>query len=129
MKLAFSARGPALSSELDPRFGRASYFVVVDTDSGELSAHDDSQNVRAAHGAGVQAAQEIVNFGVAGLITGNIGPDAASVLQAGHVKVYRQTWGTVRDGIEQFKSGRLKELADAAHKGRHPAIAELVSLK
>jgi predicted Fe-Mo cluster-binding NifX family protein len=62
----------ALSSEIDPRFSRASYFVVVDTDTGELSAHDNSENVRAAHGAGVQAAQGIVNFGVEGLITGNI---------------------------------------------------------
>ena len=109
MRIALSARGPALSSELDPRFGRASYFVVVDTDTGELSAHDNSQNVRAAHGAGAHAAQDIVNFGVEGLITGNITPDAASALKAGNVKVYKQTWGTVRDGIERFKSGRLSE--------------------
>ncbi len=128
MKIAFSARGPALSSELDPRFGRASYFVVVDIESGGLSAHDNSQNVRAAHGAGVQAAREIVNFGVAGVITGNIRPDVASVLRAGNVKVYKQTWGTVRDGIEQFKSGRLKELAEATQKGWRPAIDELASL-
>ena len=107
MRIALSARGPALSSELDPRFGRASYFVVVDTDTGELSAHDNSQNVRAAHGAGAHAAQDIVTFGVQGLITGNITPDAASALKAGNVKVYKQTWGTVRDGIERFKSGRL----------------------
>ncbi len=128
MKIAFSARGPALSSELDPCFGRASHFVLVDTESGELSAHDNSQNVRAAQGAGVQAAQEIVNFGVAGVITGNITPDVASVLKAGNVKVYKQTWGTVRNGIEQFKSGRLKELAEAAKEGWHPAIDELASL-
>lgn len=129
MKLAFSARGPALSSELDPRFGRASYFVVVNSESGELSAHDNSQNVRAARGAGVQVAQEIVNLGVAGVLTGSITPNAASVLQAGNVKVYRQTWGTVRDGIEQFKLGRLKELAEAAQQGAHPAIEKLVSLE
>ena len=42
---------------------------------------------------------------------------AAGVLQAGNVKVYKQTWGTVRDAIEQFKSGRLKELADAGNPG------------
>jgi predicted Fe-Mo cluster-binding NifX family protein len=107
VKIAVSARGPALSSELDPRFGRASYFVVVDTDTGKLSSHDNSHNVRVAQGAGAHAAQDIVNFGVEGLITGNISPDAATALKAGKVKVYKQTWGTVRDGIERFKSGRL----------------------
>ncbi len=59
--------------------------------------------------SGALSARAIVNFGVEGLITGNITPDAASVLQAGSVKVYKQTWGTVRDGIEQFESGRLSE--------------------
>jgi predicted Fe-Mo cluster-binding NifX family protein len=96
-----------LSSEIDPRFGKAGYFVVVDTDTEELSAHDNSQNVRAAHGAGAYPAQEIVNCGVEGLITGNITPDAASALKAGNVTVYKQTWGTVRDGIERFKAGQL----------------------
>jgi len=112
MKIAFSARGPALSSELDPRFGRASYLVVADTDSGRLSVHDNSQKARAAHGSDAQAAQDLVKLGVEGVITGNLTPNAASVLQAGNVKVYKQTWGTVRDAIEQFKSGRLRELAD-----------------
>ena len=117
MKIAFSARGPALSSELDPRFGRASYFVVADTDSGELSAHDNWQNVRAAHGADAQAARDLVKLGVEGVITGNLRPNAASVLQAENVKVYKRTWGTVRDAIEQFNSGRLKELAAPGNPG------------
>jgi predicted Fe-Mo cluster-binding NifX family protein len=117
MKIAFTARGRALSSELDPRFGRASYFVVADTDSGELSAHDNWKNVRAAHGADVQAAQDLVKLGVEGVITGNIRPNAASVLRAGNVKVYKQTWGTVRDAIERLKSGRLKQIADIGNPG------------
>jgi predicted Fe-Mo cluster-binding NifX family protein len=106
-----------LSSELDSRFGRASYFVVADTDSGELSAHDNLRNVRSAHGADARAAQDLVELGVEGVITGNIRPNAAGVLRAGNVKVYKQTWGTVRDAIEQLKAGRLKELADAGKPG------------
>ena len=129
MKLALCARGPVLSSELDPRFGRASYFVVVDTDTGKLSAHDNSQNVRAAYGAGVRAAQDIVSFSVEGVITGNIRPDAASALKAGNVKVYKQTWGTVRDGIEQFTSGRLKEFGGPAQKASQPTVEGRVSSK
>jgi predicted Fe-Mo cluster-binding NifX family protein len=109
MRIAVSARGPALSSEIDPGFSRARYFVVVDTDTGELSPHDNSENVRAAQGAGAQTAQSIVTFGVEGLITGNIATDAATALKAGNVKVYKQTWGTVRDAVERFKTGRLLE--------------------
>ena len=97
MRIAVSARGPALSSEIDPRLGRANYFVVVDTDTGELSAH----------GGGAHAAQDIITCGVEGLISGNITADAATALKAGNVQIYKQTWGTVRDGIERFKSGRL----------------------
>ena len=117
MKVAVTSRGSVLSSELDPQFGRARYFVVADTDSGELSAHDNWQNVRAAHGADAQAVQDLLKLGVEGVITGNIRRNAASVLRAGNVKVYKQTWGTVRDAIEQFKSGRVKELADASNPG------------
>jgi len=120
MKIAISARGPVLSSELDPRFGRASYFVVADTESGQLSVHDNSQNVRAAHGAGTRAAQDLANLGVEAVITGNIGPNAAGVLGAADITVYKQTWGTVRDAIEQLKSGRLRESAQAGAPGPGP---------
>ena len=97
-----------MSSELDPRFGRASHFVLVDTESGEYAAHDNTQNVQAAHGAGTQAAQDVINLGANAVITGSIGPKAVAVLEAAKVDVYQQTWGTVRDAIEHLKSGRLK---------------------
>lgn len=112
VRIAVTSTGSGLSSELDSRFGRARYFVVVDVDSGELTAHDNLHNLEAAHGAGIQAAQDVVDLGVEAVITGNLGPKAASALCAGNVKVYRQTWGTVRDAIEQFKSGRLQPLAE-----------------
>ena len=113
MKVAVTSQGSVLSSELDPRFGRAKYFVVVDTESGEFVAHDNGANLEAAHGAGIQAAQDVVNLGAEAVITGNVGPKAATALRAGSVKVYRQTWGTVRDAIEQFKGGRLQDISDA----------------
>jgi predicted Fe-Mo cluster-binding NifX family protein len=113
VKVAVTSQGSVLSSELDPRFGRARYFVVVDTESGEFVAHDNGANLEAAHGAGIQAAQDVVNLGAEAVITGNLGPKAATALRAGNVKVYRQTWGTVRDAIEQFKAGRLQEISDA----------------
>ena len=117
MKVAVTSQGSVLSSELDPRFGRAKYFVVVDTESGEFAAHDNGANLEAAHGAGVQAAQDVVRLGAEAVITGNLGPKAADGLRAGGVKVYRQTWGTVRDAVEQLKQGRLQEISDADAPG------------
>ena len=117
MKVAVTSQGSVLSSEVDPRFGRARYFVVVDTESGEFVAHDNGTNLEAVHGAGVQAAQDVVNLGAEAVITGNLGPKAAAGLRAGNVAVYRQTWGTVRDAIEQFKAGRLPEITDADGPG------------
>jgi len=87
MKIATSARGAVLSSELDPRFGRAACFVVVDTESGQSSVHDNSQNVQAAQGAGIRAAQDLAKLGVEAVVTGSIGPNAAGVLGAANIKV------------------------------------------
>lgn len=112
VKIAVTSTGSVLSSELDSRFGRARYFVVVDVDSGEFTAHDNLDNLEAAHGAGIQAAQNVVDLGVEAVITGNLGPKAAAALRAGNITVYKQSWGTVRDAIEQFKSGRLQQFAD-----------------
>jgi predicted Fe-Mo cluster-binding NifX family protein len=113
MKVAVTARGSVLSSELDPRFGRASHFVLVDTESGEYSAHDNTKNVQAAHGAGTQAAQDVIRLGAEAVITGEVGPKAAAALQAANVSVYRQTWGTVRDAVDHLQSGRLKSLTSS----------------
>ena len=55
----------------------------------------------------------MVRLGAEAVITGNVGPKAAKALWAGNVKIYRLTWGTVRDAIEQFKAGRLEEISDA----------------
>ena len=112
MKIAVTSQGSVLSSELDPRFGRAKFFVVVDTESGEFTAHNNETNLEAAHGAGTQAAQDVVRLGAEAVVTGNVGPKAAKALWAGNVKVYRQTWGTVRDAVEQFKAGRVEEITD-----------------
>ena len=108
MKVAVTAQGPELSSAVDPRFGRAKYFIVVDTESGEFSPHDNAQNLNAVQGAGIQAAQNVVNLKVEAVITGNLGPKAFTALQAGNVKAYLGAGGTVSAAVEQFKAGELE---------------------
>jgi predicted Fe-Mo cluster-binding NifX family protein len=113
MKAAVTSQGVELTSEVDPRFGRAQYFIIVDTESGQFSAHDNATNVNAAQGAGIQAARTVVELGAEAVITGYVGPKAFNALQAGGVKVYPNASGSVAEVVEQFKAGQL-QLADKA---------------
>ena len=108
MKVAVTAQGPDVASEVDPRFGRAKYFIVVDTDTGQFTSHDNTQNLNAVRGAGIQAAQNVVSLGVNAVITGNVGPKAFTTLQASNVKTYTGATGSMSDAVEQLKAGRLE---------------------
>ncbi|NMC20046.1 MAG: dinitrogenase iron-molybdenum cofactor biosynthesis protein [Thermogutta sp.] len=111
MKLAVTAQGRDLDSPVDPRFGRARYFLLIDTETGQVTACDNAQNLNAVQGAGVQAAQTVVRLGAEGVLTGNVGPKAFATLQAGKVAIYPAVTGTVREALEAFRSGRLQPAA------------------
>ena len=117
MKVAITSQGRDMNSAVDSRFGRAKYFIVVDTETGEFSAHDNSQNLNAVQGAGIQAGRNVVALGVEAVITGNTGPRAFATLQAGGVKVYIGATGTVAEAVEQFKAGRLECVSKANVEG------------
>ena len=117
MKIAVTSQGPEMNSTIDPRFGRAKYFVVVDTETGEFSAADNSQNLNALQGAGIQAGRNVVNLGVAAVITGHVGPKAFATLQAGSVEMYTGAQGTVAEAIEQFQAGKLQQANSADVEG------------
>jgi predicted Fe-Mo cluster-binding NifX family protein len=117
MKLAVTSQGNNLQSPLDLRFGRAKYFIVVDTETGAFSAVDNAVNLNAAQGAGIQAGKRVAELGVNALITGHVGPKAFSTLQAAGVKIHIGTAGTVAEAIEQFKAGKLKAAGPADVEG------------
>jgi len=117
MIVAVTAQGKDLDSEVDPRFGRARYFVVVDTDTEKISVHDNEQNLNAPQGAGIQAARNVKNLKVAKLVTGNIGPKAYDVLTAGGIEIYIGAGGTVRDALAQMKAGKLSRAGGANVEG------------
>jgi len=117
MKIAVTAMGERLTDSVDPRFGRAKVFVVVDTETNEHSAHDNSQNLNAMQGAGIQAAQNVAELGVEAVATGNVGPKAFSTLNAAGIKVYLGATGTVNDAIEQLKAGKLQSTSEANVEG------------
>jgi predicted Fe-Mo cluster-binding NifX family protein len=117
MKLAVSSQSGSLQSPLDPRFGRAKYFILLDTETGAFSAVDNSVNLNAAQGAGIQAARRVVELGADALITGHVGPKAFSTLQAGGIRIYAGASGTVAEAIEQFKAGKLEAASSADVEG------------
>lgn len=119
MKICVSATGRDLHAQVDPRFGRCQYFVFVDSDTMAFEAMPNDA-IAAAGGAGIQAAQAVVNKGVDVLISGNIGPNAFQVLSAAGVKVVTGAYGTVKEAVELYKSGTLRETGAssvAAHAG------------
>jgi predicted Fe-Mo cluster-binding NifX family protein len=111
MKICVSASSGSLDANVDLRFGRCPYFVVVDSETLEFTVvSNDSTN--AAHGAGIQAAQTVANMGVKVVITGNVGPNAFNVLSATGIKIVTGASGSVRDAVEKYKSGQLKEVGN-----------------
>jgi len=117
MRIAVTSQGRETTSPVDPRFGRAKYFAVVDTESGEWSVADNTQNLNALQGAGIQAGKNVVDLNVQAVITGHVGPKAFATLQAGGVRIYTGADGTVADAVEQFQAGQLEETAAADVEG------------
>ncbi len=113
MKLAITSTGKGLDADLDPRFGRAAYFIVIDPDTLIFEAVENRQNLNLAQGAGIQAGKTIADQKVDVLITGHCGPKAFKVLQTAGVKIMTGAHGRVKDAIEQFKVGALQPAAEA----------------
>ncbi len=108
MKIALTATGTDLSSQLDPRFGRAARFLVVDTDDMSVQVLENDGNRNLPRGAGIQAAAAVAQSGARVLITGNCGPKAFEVLRQAGIDVVTGAAGKISDLIEQYGSGRLR---------------------
>jgi len=107
MKIAVSATAPHLDADLDPRFGRCQYLLVVDSESMEFEALENPA-VMAPGGAGMQAAELVANKGVDAVITGNCGPNAYQVLSAAGIDAFVGASGSVREAVEAYRRGDLR---------------------
>nr|QNO53305.1 hypothetical protein AFNPGKIM_00001 [Methanosarcinales archaeon ANME-1 ERB6] len=119
MKMCVTATAGDLNAQVDPRFGRCQYLVFIDSDTMAFEAMAN-EAIAAPGGAGIQAAQTVVNKGVNVLISGNIGPNAFQVLSTADVKIATGAYGTVKEAVEMYKSGKLGETGAstvAAHAG------------
>lgn len=103
MKIAVTSQGQTLDSQLDPRFGRAAYILIIDTENLEFEAFDNADNKNAFKGAGIQAAAMISDKDAQVLLTGFCGPNAFETLNTAGIKVVSDQSGRVIDVVQNFK--------------------------
>ena len=113
MKIAFTSKGPAWDSEIDPRFGRTRYLLVFDEETKELTSFDNQAVEDEAHGAGTKTSQKLFDLGADVLITGNgPGNTARSVLETSNVKIHTGAGDmTVREAYDAYRSNKLTEFS------------------
>jgi len=117
MKIAVTSKGKEIESETDKRFGRAYGFIIFDTEKNDFSFVNNTQNLEASQGAGIQAAQIISEQDADVLLTGHCGPKAFKVLSAAGVKIYTGAEGSVQEALNNFNNGELQEITSADVEG------------
>jgi len=107
MKIAISSTGPDLESEIDPRFGRCQYFMIVDLDDMSFEAVANT-NLSQGSGVGIQSSKVVADKGAKAVLTGNVGPKAFQALSAGGLEIITGVSGIVREAAQKYKNGRLQ---------------------
>jgi len=118
MIIGVSSTGKEKNSPVDFRFGRCMYFAIVDTSDDSLKVVQN-EGVNSSHGAGIAAAQQIIDEKAEAVITGNMGPNAMELLKASGIKVFNVAGGTVEGAVKLFQENKLEEIDKPApaHSG------------
>lgn len=117
MKIAVPSEGNTLESGVCQSFGRTWYFIVADLQTLEFQVIDN-QAASSQGGAGIKAAQAVVDSGAEAVITFHCGQNAADVLKAADIKILKAVSGTVSEMIRKYNAGELVELTEI-HPGYH----------
>jgi predicted Fe-Mo cluster-binding NifX family protein len=117
-KIAISCEEPSLNAQVDPRFGRAAGFLIVDSESMDFEYLDNGASQVMAQGAGIQAAEIVAQSGAFVVLTGFVGPKAFRALSAAGIQVGQNLEGvTVRQAIERYKAGDVETATEPNRKG------------
>ncbi|GAA0733984.1 NifB/NifX family molybdenum-iron cluster-binding protein [Clostridium oceanicum] len=118
MKIAISSMGASLEDSLDSRFGRCAYFQIYDTETKEGKAIQNKGQISGG-GAGIAAAQQLIDEHIDIIITGNLGPNAFNLIDKTDIKVYKSAVVDVNSAIKEYREGNLSELKSmvAPHTG------------
>lgn len=118
MKIAVCAQEKNQSTLVDVRFGRAGCFAIFDDQTKEWSFVDNDQNLQAAQGAGIQAAQFVIDADAEVLLAQNVGPKAMTALGANSIKVFAVKDGmTIAQAVKDFSENKLKDMKEANVEG------------
>ena len=118
MKIIITASSESIEQPFNPRFGRAEYFLLYDSEQDVWEAISNPA-IHARGGAGPQAVQFIVSHQPEILISGRFGPNAFSALKAAGIKTYLASSGTVSEVLEQYLAGELEQAVGASGPGMH----------
>ncbi|MCP4668530.1 MAG: dinitrogenase iron-molybdenum cofactor biosynthesis protein [Deltaproteobacteria bacterium] len=118
MKIAVTSKGADLDAEVDPRFGRAAFLLIVDSESMAFEALDNKENANALKGAGIQAAMMVSDKGAEVLLTGFCGPNAFKAMKAAHIGVANNASGSIRDAVKAYLDGKLPLAQEANVEGQ-----------
>jgi predicted Fe-Mo cluster-binding NifX family protein len=119
MKIILTATSPNIDSNVDGRFGRGAYFIIVDPDTLEWEAFPNP-GIGVSGGAGIQAAQFVADQKAEAVLSGDFGPNAYNALQAAGIAMY--LFGaspTVKEALEHFKAGTLERVGAPTGPGQH----------
>ncbi len=105
-KICVTAEDGNLDAQVDPRFGRCRYFIIITPETMEFEAIKNP-NMEAMGGAGIQSGQLVADKGAEVVLTGNIGPNAFQTLQAAGVKVITGVEGEIKQVVSRYKTGEL----------------------
>ncbi len=119
MNLAVCAQGEGLEAQVDQRFGRCPYFVIVNSETGELLKSVPNSGAAAAGGAGPQSARQLSQEEVEAVAVGHVGPNAAAALKAAGISVYGGVAGTVGETWQQYRDGKLSAIDEPTVDSHH----------
>ena len=120
-KIAVSSEGPNLDARVDPRFGRAAGFVVVDPQTMTFDYVDNGSSQVMAQGAGIQAAEIVAGTGARVVLTGFVGPKAFQALSAAGIAIGQNLDNlTVREAVQRFQQGDVN-MAETPNSRGHRA--------
>lgn len=118
-KIAISSEGPSLEDRVDPRFGRAAGFVIVDPSTMDFEYRANGAGQVRAQGAGIQAAETVALAGATAVLTGYVGPKAFQALAAAGIRVAQNMENlSVREAVQRYNKGGMSWMQASQAKGR-----------
>ncbi|GAA0124960.1 NifB/NifX family molybdenum-iron cluster-binding protein [Clostridium senegalense] len=112
MKIAISANGKESNSLVDARFGRCDLFQIHDGEKKQFYVLDN-EGKSSSGGAGIVAAQQLINENVDYIITGNLGPNAFKLIEKAKIKAFKSDVIFIEDALKMLEKDELEEISFA----------------